>query len=172
MPGIYLGVGSNVERRRHIAQGLAHLGRRFGPLRVSPVYQSAAVGLPGPTFYNLVVGLQSEAPVSEVVQVLRAIEVACGRRPEHRGLASRTLDLDLLLYGDLVESTPTYRLPRADILKYGFVLKPLADIAPEGMHPTLRCSYAALWKEFRGAGADLKRVAFDPLARGGADEVL
>lgn len=172
MPEVYLGVGSNVERRRHIAQGLAHLARRFGALEVSPVYESAAVGLPGPPFYNLVVALETGAPVSEVVGALRAIEVDCGREPHHRGLASRTLDLDLLLYGDLVESTPTHRLPREDIVKFAFVLKPLSDIAPRGVHPTLGRTYAALWEEFRGTEGDLVRVAFEPIPRGEADEVL
>lgn len=155
---IFVGVGSNVERERHILKGLEALRSRFGSLRVSPVYESAAVGFKGSPFLNLVAAFQTERRLRELLADLRGIEQACGRDPAVSKFAPRPLDLDLLLYGDAVLDEPGLELPRPDILLYGFALKPLADLAPERRHPRLLRTYAELWAVFDGAGRDLRLV--------------
>lgn len=160
MTEVFVGVGSNVGRERHIRRGLSALRQSFGELRVSPVYESAAVGFRGSPFYNLVVSFDSKLPPIELVSTLHRIEQACGRRPDAPKFAPRPLDLDLLLYGDLVIDAGRLRLPRPDILQYGFALRPLADLAPELRHPVLGRRYAELWAEFDGEGRDLRVVSF------------
>lgn len=162
----YVGVGSNIEPRRHIPHALHLLEQRFGALSLSPVYACAAVGIDGPDFLNLVVGLDTAADVPALAQALRCIEEHCGRvRPSAN--KSRTMDLDLLLYGDLV--SPEWRLPRDDILRYAFTLKPLADLAPDARHPIDNRRYADLWgalqADFARRGQPLRVSSFNPAPR-------
>jgi 2-amino-4-hydroxy-6-hydroxymethyldihydropteridine diphosphokinase len=156
----FVGIGSNVERERRIREGLGALSARFGALRLSPVYESAAVGFRGNPFYNLVACFQARLPVRGLLAELRAIERFCGRDPAAPKFAPRPLDLDLLLYGDLVVDEPGLKLPRPDILQYGFALKPLADLVPDRRHPLLGRSYAQLWAGFEGEGRELRTVLF------------
>ncbi len=155
----YVAIGSNIERERHIASGVAALRDRFGAIRVSPVYASAPVGMAGGEFYNLVAAVDTDLPVDAVAAILREIESAHGRRRGEDRNAPRTLDLDLLTYGDAVLEVDGLRLPRSDIVDYGFVLGPLAALAPDDRHPRLGSTYAALWAG-RPAGdrAALRRV--------------
>lgn len=142
----YVSIGSNIDRERNIRDALAALTRQFGALRVSPVYASAAVGFEGEAFYNLVVAFDTAQSIDTVQERLRAIETAQGRHRGEARFAPRTIDLDLLLYGDVVRAAPPPALPRADILEYSFVLQPLADLAPAEIHPVTGTSYAALWR--------------------------
>ena len=115
MTTIYISLGSNIERDRHIRAGLDALHAEFGELRVSRVFESEAVGFNGRPFYNLVAAAETDLPLAIVCQRLRAMEFAHGREPDAKKFAPRTLDLDLLLYGDLVCETPLV-LPRGDRL--------------------------------------------------------
>jgi 2-amino-4-hydroxy-6-hydroxymethyldihydropteridine diphosphokinase len=145
MPKVYVGVGSNIEPARHVRAALAELRGHFGALEVSPVYQTEAVGFDGEDFFNLVVGFETGAAAEAVNSVLRAIEDRHGRRRGPERYASRTLDLDLLLYGDVVADDPAMNLPRDEILRFAFVLKPLADIAGERRHPSDGRTFSELW---------------------------
>jgi 2-amino-4-hydroxy-6-hydroxymethyldihydropteridine diphosphokinase len=158
MTEVFVGVGSNVERERRIPEGLALLREQFGSLHLSPVYESAAVGFQGRPFFNLVVGFATDLSPQALVATLHAIEQRCGREPDVPKFAPRPLDLDLLLYGELVLEEPNLHLPRPDILQYGFALKPLADLVPERRHPVIGYRYAALWAQFEGSGRDLREV--------------
>lgn len=158
MATVYIGVGSNQEPRRHVRSALAALAARFGLLRVSPVYAGAAVGGDGPEYLNLVVGCESEEPPEAVAAALKAIERAHGRGATR---ALCPLDLDLLLYGDLVLETPTLRLPRPDIDRYAFVLRPLAELAPQARHPLSGKSFAELWADFPAADQPLQSVEIE-----------
>jgi 2-amino-4-hydroxy-6-hydroxymethyldihydropteridine diphosphokinase len=155
---VFVGIGSNVERERRVRDGLNELRTRFGVLRISPVYESAAVGFRGNPFFNLVVNFDCMLSPHALIMELHAVELLCGRRANAPRFAPRPLDLDLLLYGDLVIDETGLQLPRADILQYGFALKPLADLAPDHRHPQLGQTYAELWARFDGAGRDLRPV--------------
>jgi 2-amino-4-hydroxy-6-hydroxymethyldihydropteridine diphosphokinase len=168
MPEVFVAAGSNVEPRRHLAAGLVALAERFGILRLSPVYRNPPVGFEGEDFLNMVVAFETGEEVAEVAATLAAIEAANGRGPADSGCAPRTLDLDLLLYGELVCSDGAVRLPRAGITRYAFVLKPLADLAGERPHPVLGRSFGELWQAFDGPGHPLVRVEADFLLQGAA----
>lgn len=158
MTEVFVGVGSNVERERRVPEGLALLRDQFGSLRMSPTYESAAVGFQGKPFFNLVVGFDTDLSPQALVKALRAIEHQCGREPSVPKFAPRPLDLDLLLYGELVLEEPNLHLPRPDILQYGFALKPLADLVPGRYHPAIGYTYAELWLQFDGSGKHLREV--------------
>lgn len=135
MTVVYIGVGSNVERERNIAAGLDQLAALDPALRLSPVYESAAIGFAGDPFLNLIAVLETSLSVGELASALRAIERANGHPGNLPKFSDRSLDLDILLYGDLCGEVDGVRLPRGDILKCAYVLWPLADIAPELRHP-------------------------------------
>ncbi|WP_295887641.1 2-amino-4-hydroxy-6-hydroxymethyldihydropteridine diphosphokinase [uncultured Thiohalocapsa sp.] len=157
----WISVGSNVDRKRSIRGAVADLRRHFGGLVISPVYETAAVGFEGDAFYNLVVGMDSDQSVAAINQTLRDIEDAHGRVRGPKKFAPRTLDLDLLTWGDAAGTIDGCALPRDEILKYAFVLKPLADVAPTERHPETGQTYAALWEQMAQDTGTLGRV---PLA--------
>ena len=141
----WISIGSNQDRERSVRAAVAALRERFGPLVLSRVYESAAVGFDGEPFLNLVAGIDTERPVGDLVAELRAIEDANGRVRGGERFAPRTLDLDLLTYGETAGEIDGVALPRAEILRYPFVLGPLAEVAPAERHPTLGLTYGQLW---------------------------
>ena len=125
---------------------------------ISPVYETTAVGFQGEPFYNLVVGIETDWPVRDINRRLRAIEDAHGRERGPDRFAPRTLDLDLLTWGDAVGIVDGYELPRDEILTYPFVLAPLADVAPDEAHPVTGQSYGELWAQMTLHSEPLTRV--------------
>ena len=154
---MYLGLGSNIDAERNLRLAVAALRRRYGELTLSPVYRSAALGFDGPDFLNLVVGLTTDASPHEILDEIERIHALAGRSRGPDRYSSRPLDIDLLLYGDRVEPAPL-RLPRSDILEYGFVLRPLADIAADRVHPVTGRTIGEHWREFDGARHPLTTV--------------
>ena len=150
MTRAYVGIGSNVEPERHILMAVQALRGRFGAVTLSPIYRNKAVGFEGDDFLNGVIGLDTGLGVPELKAALDEVEQACGRQRGAARFAPRTLDLDLLLYGDTVDAAS--KLPRGDVLRYAFVLKPLADIAAAERHPVSGNTYAELWAGFDGEG--------------------
>lgn len=148
MPVVFLGVGSNIDPRKNIALALEELEKRFGRLKKSSLYKSKAFGFDGDDFLNMVVRLGSELTPIDMHAQLERIQRAAGRDRTVRGNSSRTLDIDLLLYDDLIMDDPPIRLPRPDVLRFSFVLGPLAEIAPELQHPETRQSYQDHWDKF------------------------
>jgi 2-amino-4-hydroxy-6-hydroxymethyldihydropteridine diphosphokinase len=154
----YISIGSNINKDKHIPASLRALEQAFGELTVSSIYESEPVGFTGDVFYNLVVGFDSDLEVKAVAKQLRQIELDNGRTPDSRKFAARTLDLDLILYGDLIVNDGRLRIPRDEIEHYAFVLEPLAEIAPTLKHPISHLSYAELWDRFDKTGLRQKRV--------------
>ncbi|WP_428623666.1 2-amino-4-hydroxy-6-hydroxymethyldihydropteridine diphosphokinase [Sedimenticola sp.] len=161
MPRIWISLGSNIEREHNIRAALHDLQAEFGSLLVSNIYESEAVGFSGDAFYNLVVGVDTERSVDELVQLFRAIESAHGRTREGGGFASRTLDIDLLTYGDQIIDRDGLHLPRDEITRYAFVLLPLSELAGESRHPESGQSYRELWEQFDRTSQRLWPVPFD-----------
>lgn len=155
MPRVWVSIGSNLDRERNIRAAVAQLHARFGALRLSRVYESPAVGFAGGAFYNLVAGFDTDQSPSELIAALRAIEDALDRVRGGAKFSSRTIDIDLLTYGDEVVDHEGLHLPRDEILKYAFVLGPLAEVAPEDRHPVLGLSYRGLWESFDKDGQPL-----------------
>ena len=161
MARIFIGVGSNVEREKHIRAGIREIQGVFHNLRISTIYENKAVGFAGANFYNFVIGCDTDLDLDEVIHQLHRIEDEHGRDRSQPQFSSRTLDLDLLLYDDLVIRKESVKLPRPDIDKYAFALCPLADIAAELRHPVSGKTYARLWSEFDRSGQELWPVKFD-----------
>jgi 2-amino-4-hydroxy-6-hydroxymethyldihydropteridine diphosphokinase len=148
MPQVYIAAGSNIEPERHLAMAVRELEREFPGVRFSPWYRNRAVGFEGEDFINLVAGFATELEVSEVLSRLRAIETLCGRPREAPRWAPRSMDLDVLLYGDLICEEPHLKLPRPDLVKRPYMLGPLAVLAPEVVHPIIRETIGELWRRF------------------------
>lgn len=150
MARAWLSLGSNIEPEHHLALALDALRERFGALTVSPTYRTAAVGFDGPDFLNLAVGLDTDVGPVALDSWLHALEDRLGRRRDVPRFSSRTCDIDLLLYDDMVLKGPgNLELPRPELATQPFVLQPMADIAPDLVHPTLRRTLAELWRDLR-----------------------
>jgi 2-amino-4-hydroxy-6-hydroxymethyldihydropteridine diphosphokinase len=158
MSTAYLGLGSNVDAEYHIAIGVRALIRAFGDAEVSPIYRSKAVGFEGDDFINLVVRVQTAFKPMELRYFLRQLEDNYGRDRAAPKWSDRTLDIDILLFDKLAISNGKLTLPRPEILKFAHVLKPLADIAPDMVHPGEGRSYAELWAAGDWGDAQLELV--------------
>jgi len=155
---VYVAAGSNVEPENHLRQALGLLRASFPGLIVSRAYRSRAVGFSGADFLNLVVGFSTDRPLRAVLERLYDIEIVCGRPREAPKFGPRTMDLDVLLYGDAVGRFPGATLPRPDLVRRAYMLGPLAEIAPNVVHPTLKQTIGQLWSEFDRAGQELTPV--------------
>lgn len=148
MTQIFLGLGSNLDREKNIRAGLLALKTIFGDLTLSSVYESESVGFKGSNFYNLVVSVQTDLTIAELSEALKKIENENGRLRTGPKYSPRTLDIDILTYGDFVGVEAGVELPRAEITENAFVLLPLAELAPYELHPCLKKSYADLWASY------------------------
>lgn len=148
MARAYLSLGSNVEPQRYLPAAIAALRERFGDIMVSPAYRSRSVGFDGADFVNLAVGLDTDLSPQALNDWLHALEDRHGRRRDVPRYADRTLDIDIVLYDALVIDGPGHlQIPRNE-LQHAFVLRPLADIAPQVRHPRNGMSMAELWAAF------------------------
>lgn len=137
------------------------LHRCYAPLTLSNVYESIAFGFAGENFYNLVAGFDTEDTVMDVAKRLTNIELASDRVRDGKNNDPRTLDIDLLLYGDLTRHDEHIDVPRSEISEYAFVLRPLAEIAPALRHPETRLSIQQMWKDFADRDQQLWSVPLD-----------
>jgi 2-amino-4-hydroxy-6-hydroxymethyldihydropteridine diphosphokinase len=148
---LYISLGSNIEPVHYVRAGVRALQAHFRCVRLSSVYESKAVGFSGANFLNLVAHVQSDLEIPQVQRLLKNIEQAHGRAADAVKFSSRTLDLDLLLYEDVVQSETgpwQPQLPRAEVLYNAFVLWPLAELAPNLQHPKAAQSMAKLWQRW------------------------
>lgn len=146
MAKAYLSLGSNLEPERHLREAIRALRARFGEVVVSPVYRTRAVGFDGPDFLNAAALIDSDLDPYALDRWLHDLEDAHGRDRSGPRFGDRTLDIDLVLYGDLQLQGPGHlRIPRPE-LKHAFVLRPLTDIAPDAVVPGTGRTLAALWR--------------------------
>jgi 2-amino-4-hydroxy-6-hydroxymethyldihydropteridine diphosphokinase len=154
----YVAAGSNVEPLRNLRRALDALAERHPALRTSPAYRNPAAGFAGEEFVNLVVELDVPGDVRELLRELHAVEERCGRPRLAPKWAPRAMDLDVLLFGDRVIVEPGIEVPRPDLVRRAYMLKPMADLAPGLRHPTLGATMAELWQRFDPAAHPLAPV--------------
>jgi 2-amino-4-hydroxy-6-hydroxymethyldihydropteridine diphosphokinase len=166
----YLSLGSNIDAERNLRSAFAALRERFGDVAMSMVYRFPAVGFDGPDFLNAAAVIGSDLGPFALNDWLHALEDAHGRDRSGPRFGDRPLDIDIVFYDDLVTSGPGHlELPR-DELKHAFVLRPLAEIAPDFVDPRSARTLAALWADSAEREVACE-VAFDPsLAPGAAGE--
>jgi len=158
----WLGLGSNINAQRNIRTAIATLRGEFDQLLLSPAYASTAVGFDGDDFINLVARVETPRTPMALRGYLRDLEDDFGRRRDVPKYSDRTLDIDILLYDDLVLISPVLEIPRAEILSFAHVLKPLADLDPDLVHPVVRRPMAAIWKSMSVPENSLRRLpSFD-----------
>lgn len=161
MPRVFVSVGSNIDREHNIRSGLRVMRSLYAPLESSQVYESEPVGFEGDRFYNLVVAFHTDSGLQDVVSTLQDIERQHGRIRGAKRFESRTLDLDVLLYGNLARHQDGIELPRPEINEYAFVLRPLSELAPTLRHPQTGLTFAECWRKFTADGQDLWPVEFE-----------
>lgn len=161
MARAYVSIGSNIEREKHIRAAVTALRGRFGSLVLSRVYENRAIGFDGENFFNLVAGFDTNELPEAVVATLHGIEQGYGRQRGPSRFGPRTLDLDLLLYDNLIRDDKTLRLPRDEIREYACVLGPLAELAPNDPHPETGETFAAMWARFPRVQQVLTPVEID-----------
>lgn len=159
MATVFLGLGSNIDPVDNLRLGISELRSTFGQLHQSPVYRSPPLGFDGADFLNLVVRLATDWTPQRIHEELERIHALAGRVRSDSVFVARTLDIDLLLYDQLVLDEPPLRLPRNDVLEYAFVLKPLVDIAPGTTHPLTGRTVAEEWADFAAEHQPLQRVS-------------
>lgn len=169
MANVVISIGSNIEPFEHIPKAVRALVNEFGGVSFSPVYESNAVGFDGDNFLNLVAQFETQRSVSDLQGWCKYYEQQHGRDPKAAKFTPRTIDLDILLYDNYIQSVSTEhnlpQLPRAEITYNAFVLKPLADLLPHWQHPELAQDYQTLWRQFeqrpQAAEQSLRRIEFD-----------
>ena len=157
---VYLSLGSNIDREYHICSALDALSNAFGDLDISTVFESIAVGFEGDSFFNLVVGIQAEQSVGEITKILKNIEDCNGRDRSAPKFGPRSLDIDILTVDNLVGEIDGIRLPRNEVLKNAFVLQPLAELAPQMLHPETNRTISDHWQDFDKQSQKLWPVDF------------
>lgn len=162
MTTVLLSLGSNVQPRRHLHAAVAALAERFGAIAISPAYRTAAVGFDGPAFLNNAVAIETDLDLDTLDAWAHALEDRHGRDRSGPRFSDRTLDIDVVFYGDLIVEGPGHlRIPRPE-LKHAFVIKPLADIAPDFVDPVSGLTLASLWRAHRQFGDAFEVVELGP----------
>jgi 2-amino-4-hydroxy-6-hydroxymethyldihydropteridine diphosphokinase len=157
----YVSGGSNLDAAAHLVQAARLLREQFPGARFSRCYRNAAVGFEGPDFINFVAELPVSGEPAALKRELEQIEEQCGRRRDAPRWAPRPMDLDMLLFGDVVLDAPGLKLPRPDLTRWAFMLGPLAELAPDLMHPVQRQAIGAMWQAFDRASHALHAVPPD-----------
>lgn len=145
MAEIYLSIGSNINRHKNIYSCLQQLQTDFPDIVFSKIYETPAEGFKGDPFFNLAAKHTTDLSPQDLDRHLKTIEDNHARDRKSKKFSSRTLDIDLLLY-DQQNLHPAMDVPRDEIVRYPFVLFPLAEIAPNVIHPVLKKSMAELAK--------------------------
>jgi 2-amino-4-hydroxy-6-hydroxymethyldihydropteridine diphosphokinase len=161
MASVYVSIGTNINRYHHVTVALDHLQSFFGPIVVSNVYESEAVGFDGDNFLNLVAQFETQLPVGELSRWLKRLEDENGRCRDTEKFSARTLDIDILTYDDLQGEIDSIQLPRDEVTKNAFVLLPLSEIAPDVQHPAYDKTYAEMWAEYDQSKQKLWSVNFE-----------
>ncbi|MGR2822162.1 2-amino-4-hydroxy-6-hydroxymethyldihydropteridine diphosphokinase [Vibrio vulnificus] len=148
MNTVYIGIGSNIEREKHARAAWQELTLLGEALQASPIYECAAVGFDSHAFFNFVIRLNTSMTLEELAFQLRQIELKWGREENAAKYQDRTLDLDIVLFGECISSQKP-ELPRSDIFKYPFVIQPLYDLQPDLVIPGDGRTVEEIWQTAR-----------------------
>jgi 2-amino-4-hydroxy-6-hydroxymethyldihydropteridine diphosphokinase len=157
----FLSLGSNIAPEENLRKAIAALRERFGDVIVSPVYRTPATGFKGPDFLNAIAVIESDIHPFALNDWLHALEEAQGRDRRDASYSNRPLDVDIIYFGDLVLDGPgEFQLPRPE-LHHAYVLKPLADVAPDFVDPVRHMALAKLWAAHPDAQQPPQEVALE-----------
>ncbi|MDN3651966.1 2-amino-4-hydroxy-6-hydroxymethyldihydropteridine diphosphokinase [Thalassotalea ponticola] len=159
MAQVYISIGSNIERETQIVLAVQSLRDEFGAVDVSSVYECEPVGFSGENFYNLVAKVHTNKSPQYIGELLKTLEKQHGRVDFSKKFSPRKMDLDILLYDDLVMEQPV-QLPRDEIPLNAYVLQPLAELAPDEVHPTLGQTYQQIWQQYDKTKQQVQRIDF------------
>ena len=158
---VFLSLGSNIDPKENLKYACRELEKAFGNIQISSVFRNKPIGFEGNDFLNMVVKVKSSFNPNEMLDFLGRVESATGRNIGAGAFDSRSLDIDMVLYGDLVHPEKPFKIPRNDIELYSFVLCPLAEIDPDGIHPVTGKTFKDLWEGFDQAEHPLNKVSVD-----------
>ncbi len=158
---VALSLGSNCDAKHYLVKALDALQQKFGELQISSVFESEAVGFTGSNFLNLAVVIDTSESLPDLVHYLKELEDQNGRSRQGPKFSGRTLDIDILTYGDLHGENSGIRLPRAEINENAYVLWPLAQVLGSQLHPASDKTYAQLWAEYDKSRQKLWPVNFN-----------
>ena len=158
---VFLSLGSNINPEENLQYACRELKKTFGNIQVSSVYRNKPIGFEGNDFLNMVVKVKSTLNPNEILNFLRGLEAATGRDTATGTFDSRTLDIDMILYHNLVHPEKPFKIPRQDIELYSFVLCPLAEIDPDGIHPVIGKTFKDLWEDFDQEEHLLEKISLD-----------
>ncbi len=148
MTYILLSIGSNIDRDKNVRYAIRKIAERYGEINLSPVYETSSVGFVGQPFLNLVLGLHSGDDLLQIREYLRGIESDVGRVRGRKSFDNRLLDIDVILFGDKNLRSAGFEIPRHEIEKFAYVLKPLSDLHPKMVHPVTGKTYDRMWQDF------------------------
>ncbi len=158
---VFIGIGSNLNKNDNILSCVNEIQKIFENLCLSPVYETQAMGFEGPNFYNFVCSFTTSKEIYDLKNCLNKIERNHGRNFNETKFSSRTLDIDILYFDNLILHNEKVQIPRKEILEYDFVLKPLYDLDPDFMHPELEKSHKKLFEEGNFKKLILKEINFN-----------
>ncbi|WP_068544684.1 2-amino-4-hydroxy-6-hydroxymethyldihydropteridine diphosphokinase [Thalassotalea crassostreae] len=159
MAQVYISIGSNIEREQQIVFAVNSLLQEFANVILSSVYECAPVGFIGDNFYNLVALVETDKSPKYIGELLKKLEKQHGRVDFSKKYSARKMDLDILLYDDLIIDEPV-QVPRDEIPKNAYVLKPLAEIAADLIHPVINKTYQQLWQEYDQSKQAIAKIEF------------
>jgi 2-amino-4-hydroxy-6-hydroxymethyldihydropteridine diphosphokinase len=145
---VVLSLGSNIDREKNIRFACKKISERFGEMEMSPIYETDSIGFAGPSFFNFILGIFTTEPILEIREFLRGIETAAGRIRGKKEFDNRILDIDVVLFGDYNLRPEGLNIPRDEIEKYAYILKPLSDLYPSLKHPISGKAFKQMWLEF------------------------
>lgn len=161
MNWVALSLGSNIEPVVNLRSCLDALLLKFSDLSLSSVFESEAIGFDGDNFFNMAVAFETELPLEALISTVKKIEDDCGRDRTQPRFSGRTLDIDVLIYGNKSGTYSGIELPRPEITENAFVLWPLSQLSKKRQHPELKQSYKKLWQDYDKASQQLWPIDFE-----------
>lgn len=137
MIDVYLLLGSNLgDRKKFLDEAIHHIEADIAPvIKISPVYETQSWGKSdAPDYLNQVISIKTDLPAREILHKILSIELILGRKREEKW-GSRTIDIDILFYGQDIINEHGLQIPHPELHKRRFTLEPLSDIAPDLIHP-------------------------------------